>query len=398
MPDTLSPALQETIRKCLQVDRRKRMTVRQALKDDLWLTQEEACPIAAIQRTIYDDIVLGEHQPKRDDNGEEERLTRHQVMMVMQKPLETVRRALMYHPINESTYFTTSTSKESIDVLRTRLLQIVRSKLQRLKLRPADRWIQIKPSFSVVKLSQVVQRYKDQTFWFYVCNDRLIDAIPASRTDHSSPLPSLSSSPSTATSLSIPPLSFSDQRHQQDMALLDVLKRVCQLTGIAYCEISATRLDCVLTLRDAPKTQLSLNGTGTAASREGGVGRANGGVSRSNSTQSTSTILTRLTEDDRSTNKRLSLPLISHFTSSMTTSFFGRSRRRQNPEEKEPREHRTVTPRKTDGVAVFSVQIEYKRQTSNGSLIILRFSKQQGSTTVFKMASGWITGVLADGQ
>ncbi|KAG1085891.1 hypothetical protein G6F42_021207 [Rhizopus arrhizus] len=100
--------------------------------------------------------------------------------------------------------------------------------------------------------------------------------------------------------------------------------------------------------------------------------------------------------------KRMSLPLISHLTSSMTTSFFGRSKPRHSMDEStsithtQPQQQMNKRKQK-EGIAMFTIEIEgHKRR---GDKVSLRFSKQQGSSTVFKMAGGWVAGVMAlDGK
>jgi hypothetical protein len=99
------------------------------------------------------------------------------------------------------------------------------------------------------------------------------------------------------------------------------------------------------------------------------------------------------------------LPLLSHLTSSMTTSFFGRSKPRHSMDESATlNTNNNVTPeqqmnkrKQKEGMAMFTIQIENHRRKVDK--ISLRFSRQQGSNTVFKMAGGWVAGVMAlDGK
>ncbi|KAL0565695.1 hypothetical protein ABG067_009615, partial [Albugo candida] len=65
--------------------------------------------------------------------------------------------------------------------------------------------------------------------------------------------------------------------------------------------------------------------------------------------------------------------------------------------------HNHITPeqvskrKQKEGMAMFTIQIETHKKKSEK--VSLRFSRQQGSTTVFKMAGGWVAGVMAlDGK
>ncbi|KAI8329136.1 kinase-like domain-containing protein, partial [Chlamydoabsidia padenii] len=97
MPASLSPALQTTILKCLQIDRNRRMTVRHALHNDPWLNKNGELPCPLESPTIYDDLIQTQQQQQ----------TRRQLMKSLEQEQPRVKRTLIYHPINTSTYFTT---------------------------------------------------------------------------------------------------------------------------------------------------------------------------------------------------------------------------------------------------------------------------------------------------
>lgn len=110
MPASLSPALQTTILKCLQVDRRRRITVRHALYNDPWLTKNGQLPCPLESPTIYDDLM--QTQQYHGEGGDlaakdKERRTRRQLMKALEQEQPRVKRTLIFHPINASTYFTT---------------------------------------------------------------------------------------------------------------------------------------------------------------------------------------------------------------------------------------------------------------------------------------------------
>lgn len=447
MPSTLSSELQATIRKCLQVDRRKRMTLRQVLKDDPWLTDNGRlhCPVSISPKTVFEEAMVMQDGDREDrDNN-----TRKQFMKDLEKDAQTtnkVRRTVIYHPLNTSTYYTTKAGSsqlmaaagaqvQNVELLRSELLQSIRSRARRLGMKSAERWDTLRSpglksllfsSFQHKKkeslfaassqtsntttssrsISEIVQRItKDQVYHFQLTNHHQYNT-------HSSRLPSLSSSTSTSSiSSSIDArdsavatiedeiVSLEKKSSREVMALL---KQTCQLMGITYVQDSPISLHCVLTLRSAPKKAASTSSSATLLSPSTSNSPAPPPISAHTRKQSqTSSVGTVMGGDETSsTRKRLSLPLISHLTSSMTTSFFGRSKPRHSMDETAT-VNKSVTPenkrKQKEGTAMFTIQLEnHKKKVDKVSL---RFSRQQGSNTVFKMAGGWVAGVMAlDGK
>ncbi|KAI7896845.1 kinase-like domain-containing protein [Mucor mucedo] len=447
MPSTLSSGLQATIRKCLQVDRRKRMTLRQVLKDDPWLTDNGRlhCPVSIAPKTVFEETMVMQEGDREDRDNK----TRKQFMKDLERDAQTankVRRTVIYHPLNTSTYYTTKAGSsqsmaaagaqvQNVELLRSELLQSIRSRARKLGMKSAERWDTLKSpglksllfsSFHHKKkdslfatssqtsnstsssrsLSEMVQRItKDQVYHFQLTNHH--------QYTHSSRPPSLSSSTSTSSlSSSIDArdsavaaiedeiLSIEKKSSREVMALL---KQTCQLMGITYVQDSPVSLHCVLTLRSTPKTTARTSSSATLLSPSTSNSPAPPPISAHTRKQSqTSSMGTMMGGDESSSNrKRLSLPLISHLTSSMTTSFFGRSKPRHSMDETST-VNKSVSPDQTrrkqkEGTAMFTIQLEsHKKKVDRVSL---RFSKQQGSTTVFKMAGGWVAGVVAlDGK
>lgn len=452
MPNTLSPELQATIRKCLQVDRRKRMTLRQALKDDPWLTNNNKlpCPVSSSPRTVFEEamVVTGEEREDRDSK------TRNQFMMDLERDAQNsnkVRRTVIYHPINPSTYYTTKAGSsqsmatttnnnntagaqvQNVELLRSELLQSIRSRAKRLGIKSAERWDTLKsPGFKSLfsfhhhqkkkeplfasssqtsthsntsrTLSEIVQRLaKDQVYHFQLTNQPF--------SSNPSRPPSLSSSTSTSSfSSSMDAVDSALDNIEDEMLSLEkksskevmaLLKQTCQLMGITYLQDSPTSLRCVLTLRSGPKKVVSTSSSSAnllspAASNYPAPPPVTAPkyVRKQSQTSSVGTVMGA----DESSRKRLSLPLISHLTSSMTTSFFGRSKPRHSMDETATVIPQQMTKRNhKEGTAMFTIQIENHKRRSDK--LSFRFSKQQGSNTVFKMAGGWVAGVLAlDGK
>ncbi|KAI8064575.1 kinase-like domain-containing protein [Gongronella butleri] len=235
MPASIGPDLQRTIMKCLQVDRRKRMTVRMALQNDPWLTAfgDLPCPLAT--PTIYDDLV----QAQQADHGDlaakdKERRTRRQLMKTMEMEKPIAARTLVYHPINLSTYFTAappSTTDASatgeggnvdasyhtqqhprygrfvtnVEGFRSDLLQMVCTRTHQLSMTPLDKWQAIAKSkrlgfkASELSLSAMVQRMQDQIHYFQIC---LPSATPPLTINTAIHTPTSMSSPVTPTTTS----------------------------------------------------------------------------------------------------------------------------------------------------------------------------------------------------
>lgn len=462
MPSNLSPELQATIRKCLQVDRRKRMTLRQVLKDDPWLTNNGKlpCPVSMSPKTVFEEAMVVNDDDKEDRDNK----TRKQFMKDLERDAQNVnkvKRTVIYHPINPSTYYTTKVGSsqlitssgaqvQNVELLRSELLQSIRSRARRLGIKSAERWDTFKSpglksllfsSFQQKKdssvssqnsngggssntsrsLSVIVQRIaKDQVYHFQLTNYQQYSHHYHS---HSSRPPSLSSSTSSSISSSMDAVDSAVATIENDFInvekksckeVMALLKQTCQLMGITYVQDSPSSLQCVLTLRSAPKKASTTSSSATLNSPTTTSNSPAPPVSsmpkHTRKQSQTSSVGTMLGGDESSSSrqyKRLSLPLLSHLTSSMTASFFGRSKPRHSMDESASpannNQNNNVTPeqinkkKQKEGVSMFTIQIEYhKRKTDR---ISLRFSKQQGSSTVFKMAGGWVAGVMAlDGK
>ncbi|OBZ90801.1 Serine/threonine-protein kinase MARK2 [Choanephora cucurbitarum] len=420
MPSTLSPDLQATIRKCLQVDRRKRMTLRQVLKDDPWLTDngKTPCPLSNSPKTIYEETMAAEEEKELREEKNRKQFMRD-LEFDVQNP-NKVKRTVIYHPINPSNYYTTKSGSthsmisagqhiQNVELLRSELLQSIRSRARRLRVKSVERWDlhspDLKAFFSLSQksthsLADMVHRIrKDRVYHFQ---------IGSFQNNTPSRPPSLTSSTSSASS------SMIEDRHdmpiENDSMLFEkrctreimaLLKQTCQLMGITYVQRSPVLLECVLTLRSAPKKSANSTTSSTTLTSATPAAPMPPPVSSRQSRKQSQTSSTA-TDETSSTRhyKRLSLPLISQLTSSMTTSFFGRSKPRHSLDETatitKPQQQMDKRKHK-EGMAKFTIEIEsHKKKVDR---INLRFSKSQGSNTVFKMAGGWVAGVMAlDGK
>ncbi|ORY91075.1 kinase-like domain-containing protein [Syncephalastrum racemosum] len=519
MPGTLSADLQTTIRKCLQTDRRKRMTLRQALKDDPWLTNhgELPCPFASVPKTAYDEVVGEEKEEEHVCRADRERRARRQFMKDLERDKNresTVKRTVIYHPVNASTYFTPRPANQNnngttqhnpnqrhypnIEVLRSELLQSIRMRSKRLGMRTADRWDLRSPVQSLTLrfkkksagvtnsqdslhtssasltptatsntnnappsptpspspspsntekslFSEVMHRWtnKDQVYHFHIGKSSL-SRPPSLSSSLSTSTSSLSSTAAEHTASTPRPTRQQQQQQQQQQQhqchptehqqlsitrrherdVMQLLKQTCQLMGITYVQDSPRRLLCVLTLRDGPKGAESSNVNNGGAST-GGPPSSNKMRRRTSRNSSQTTAISSNNDDPtlvlgtsgagesaHQRLRRLSLPLFSQLTSSMTTSFFGRTKQRHSVDEQRKKSNSSEGQqqqqqkeqqrnKRKDGLAVFAIDVEFHSKSNQQHshdivhmLVTLRFSKQQGSTTVFKMAGGWVAGVM----
>lgn len=404
MPSSLSPALQATIKKCLQVDRRKRMTLRQALKDDPWLTNFGQLPCPVSKTTAFEDVM--------DDDD----MTRKQFI----KDLETdnayhkVKKTVIYHPINPSTYYTTKAHQntsnstnvvhvQNVELLRSELLQTIRSRARKLGIKSTEKWetpglkailssLSTSTSTTTTKKSsikQVVQRMtRDQVYHFHYMHP--LSSHPSATRPPSLSSTSTSGASSIASSIDMADSALATMDYQKSphhlKEVMVLLKQTCQLMGITYLQTSSTSLSCILTLRNAPKPSDSNASSATLIAPP----------QKRNHKQSQTSSLGVGDESSTSARKRLSLPLLSHLTSSMTTSFFSRNKARQSSEEQQQQQQQDKVKQK-EGMAMFTIQIEQHKKKLDK--IKLRFSRTQGSNTVFKMAGGWVAGVMSlDGK
>ncbi|KAI8370948.1 kinase-like domain-containing protein [Blakeslea trispora] len=425
MPNTLSSDLQATIRKCLQVDRRKRMTLRQVLKDDPWLTDNGKipCPLSSSPKTIYEETMAEEEKEQREEKNRKQFM--RDLEFDAQNP-NKVKRTVIYHPINSSNYYTTKAGSthsmisagqhiQNVELLRSELLQSIRSRARRLRIKSVERWdlqsADLKSIFSSNQkkpnrsLTEIVHRItKDRVYHFQ---------IGSYQNNTSSRPPSLTTSSSSSLSSAIEDsheapfendsILFEKRCSREIMALL---KQTCQLMGITYVQHSPVSLECVLTLRSEPKKSANSTASSTTLTSATPMATVPPPPSNRQSRKQSQTSSVGTTTDESSSTthtrhyKRLSLPLLSQLTSSMTTSFFGRSKPRHSLDETttitKPQQQMNKRKHK-EGMAKFTIEIEsHKKKTDR---INLRFSKSQGSNTVFKMAGGWVAGVMAlDGK
>lgn len=453
MPENLSSGLQATIRKCLTVDRRKRMGVRQALKDDAWLNDNGR----------LEDLFEHEDHMSSDDKEVTAKLERERIRQRYLRDLEEeksrgrhVRKTILYHPISPSIYFTsrsvqyTPYSKrdhivQSQEMLQKQLIKQVRGELQAAQLHPlsaghdmqspihrllrklkvstanstsgSEPTKRLKKTASTLSLSQLYQRVAKDQITYYTLQP---DIYKQQSLDHAG-----------VVSLS------------REETLVQLVRSACGLLGIVYRHDTPLRLVCVMNMQrittqsasnafsaDQQQQQQQRHPIKTSnstpmlnqqhdAQRSGSFATMDGTTGGKSSLLSNAS--TRTSSRWSRAIKRLSSPFTHnpdetvmmpwsqsfHFQSSMANSTQFRYPQQQQPTmppsssntpPPPPLQHSSFSSesdqdKEQHTTAIFA--IEAFASSEDGTVVGLRFSKMDGSNKVFKYAKGWVTGVLA---
>jgi serine/threonine protein kinase len=395
MPSSLSPELQSTIRKCLSTDRRKRMTVRQVLKNDPWLYKgadtsdfmaksskaDDACEI--LDRTER------EHRLRRNfiADAEHDRMITH------------VNKTLIYHPVNASTYYTTSAlpaaagTEGGLEIMRAELLQDLRYHARRLGVQSINRThIQKTPVIKKIvnhlrfnknqfsdssdmhakgglnSVERIYQRLtKIQTFEYKITGRESAQRFSSRMSSGTT-----QSFTSSSASASLDDNTFCSISKRYELEMTKLIRLACELFGVTFVHCHHNRLLCVVTMRNDGRKMSSLSTLMLQGDNS--------------STTTDSPTLVNQSMDDSDTEKqiyvgkRLSMPLAKK-ASSLTVEETNR-RASMNIDRSLNKEH--------SGTCVFEVEVG----VSPNHLATVNFIKQQGTTIVFKLVSGWIGTVL----
>lgn len=394
MPSSLSPELQATIRKCLTTDRRKRMTVRQVLKDDLWLHNGIELDAVIMNSSNADDACEIADRTER-----EHRLRRNFIADAEHdRTVTRVNRTLIYHPVNASTYYTTSalpatTGTESgLEIMRAELLQELRyharhlgvyslkrnknSKtpvfkqiVKQLKWNKKQQYTDIPGGNEKSSLASVERIYycltKTQTFQYMITGREPSQGLSSRMSSGTQSFTS-----STSTTLDDSMLWSMLKRYESEMTRL--VRLACELFGVTFVHSQHNKLLCVVTMRNDgrkmnPLSTLMLQGD-------------------ANSTTTNSPTLVNHSMDSTDTDrygfldKRTSVPLAAK-SSSLSVEEANR-RASMNIDRSLNKEH--------SGTCVFEVEAVVDRN----HLATIHFIKHHGATIIFKLVSGWISTVL----
>ncbi|KAI9499642.1 kinase-like domain-containing protein, partial [Zychaea mexicana] len=134
MPCHLSEDLKSTIRKCLSLDRRKRLGVRQALQGDPWLNDHGRLE-DPFSRNSNNNLNAEEAIRLRTDRERSRRQYLRDMEEEKRKGLR-IRKTAIYHPVNTTVYFTGSVAHSAIssvdenfdkvELMRANLFQEIR--------------------------------------------------------------------------------------------------------------------------------------------------------------------------------------------------------------------------------------------------------------------------------
>ncbi|KAF7730963.1 hypothetical protein EC973_001009 [Apophysomyces ossiformis] len=495
MPVHLSDGLQRTIRKCLAVDRRKRMALQVALKDDPWLNNYGQLEDLFASKNSKEDHGSSEVDEVVRMKAERERAKR-QHLKDLEEEKRTgyhVKRTIIYHPINQSIYFTSSTphtSKMEVnfrsrEALRASLFQEIQTILHQVGLEPIhnarlsdmkspfhyllhklkrpNSQTHLKKTPSTLSLSQLYQRVtSDQINYYSIqANVRGLSSTTAVDSGRSS---FSSFSMNNSYPYSLRHGTFNQQAMQRDeYELILLVRSACELLGVTYQHDTKMRLTCMMTLRQGTMDKNRGSWFYSLVPRDGQHDGAistptllqkpprsssnDFGQDNNNHGRRSSSFMDKISNSSQTKGggsrwsrqfKRLSMPLHQwsnsiHFNSSSAAisnpgsmtigqGSFARTTSQQQlaqrsgtttaggaaPPALPSPEDQTGSDEKMaqkDGTVIFTIEAfsvprkvkDENRTTTVPShrMVGIRFSKVKGSSKVFKLASGWISGVLA---
>lgn len=475
MPNNLSIDLQNTIRKCMTLDRRRRLGVQQVLSGDEWLTDHNRLPDP-----------FGEGSLRTKDGGEDvvrirtdrDRARRQYLRDMEEEKLKGCRihRRIIYHPINSAIYFTgsfthTPSMEENLraqEHMRADLFQEVRVILSQVQLRPVHsvnltdlkspihhifrkfklpEHHRLKKTTSTLNISHLYKRVtKDQINYYTIqSNVRALSSTTAVSGHSSASLSTFSLENHINQRRMSTVMNDVHSADQDEYELILLVRSTCELLGITYKHETKTQLLCVLTLRNYMVEQNSAQNRYPV--RKSTRDSAWTSQSDAHSATSTPTQLdgkrpkrlqirrrSQLSTDDGHCSassdmsntswssrlnrglKRLSLPLLQqnqnqnphqqgiwsnsiHINSSAAPGSLasaGQHTRQQDEKRKNDAESlRSIGAE--DGTATFLIEAFSVpgRHKDTQRLVALRFSNVKGTSKVFRLATGWINGVLS---
>ncbi|KAG2181461.1 hypothetical protein INT44_008274, partial [Umbelopsis vinacea] len=447
MPSQLSPDLQVTIRKCLNIDRRHRMSIKQALKGDPWLNNYGKLPDPIIRSptSAFDDF--SDMDDSISSRSEMEKRTRRQHIKDLEEEKHRgyrVKRTIVYHPINMTIYFTTPLPhhpklEENIrnqEMLRADILQDIRTKCRRLGIRQTDTasnnesrlpfrlfskltlrkrqdevegalaYGSLRRSGSSLLLNKFSTRLsKDTHYYFTIQAVHGLSSTTAVSSSSGSTFSNLDSnvptSPALAQSTSL------EIQRLDEREMMNLVRSACELLGVTYFCEEEDKLSCILALKSRSSQDQMQNGSSSI------LPRSSLPTSPSSPTlvNNQGYLENRSSLDKSSDNssqkwvgklrKRLSLPLghINLMQSSYASSAVGSTHgtidsSNGKASKKMESSQFTSTPPSKEGSALFTIEVFSVPNNAGRRVVAVKFAKTKGSNKVFKLASGWIGGVL----
>lgn len=439
-PSHLSPELQNTIQKCLSMNRCDRLSLKSFLSTDPWFNNfgtlnnifDDRIPnpfYNANEATeAYIESIQSEDSNRIKYSAQHSKLRCKQDLQEEKKRGLRVPKTVIYHIFNPSTYFTGPAPHSSLNPIdlegqsqvimelnENLLVTLKQNRLQPIsltdlkspisqlfrKLKRTESQQQLRKTSSALNLSHLYQRVaKDQTTYYsmqcHVHTDSsttVISGISNASTfvDKSRRLSHRFSMMFSSNTLP------EEQRHPSEM--IKVIRSVCEILGITYYQTTATQLVCLLTLRNCKKQQQQKVLSRFASSERLSNKGKSSFISSNTSTQSS----VSNNWFSRQVNRFSGQQQQSNMVSSASTGFvlgnsshdllsMGRATQLQQDED---------TKEDPEGFVLLSVDtfhVPSSKVNADGTplqIVGTRYSKLKGSNKVFKLAKGWIQMLLS---
>ncbi|KAI7872631.1 kinase-like domain-containing protein [Mucor mucedo] len=479
IPSYLSTGLNNTIKKCMSIDKTKRTRVHLALKDDPWLTGNGTLPdIFSYNKLQHSTstlppVILSKEDELARLKKEKERL-KFQHMRDMEdekRSKKFIKRTIICHPKNPSIYFTSAVPHSAkpedkytnSETQRHLLFQKINEISHQIQLSSTQNAGKSPIRHLLRKLKQpenVSVNGNTSANSLHLRNDgSSTDISNTSSSGNASPTPtktivrkstsnmSLSQlyqrvtkdqihyytfqlTPQTAMRLTgIAESSFSLQHTQQDeFTMMLIIRGICDIMGITYHRDKNDHLICVMALSDyineKPRSFYKLrrrdskiassNQSLSGQNREGSTGSQQsfsrssaGDMNRSSYFGSsrfskfkrmTSNVLssifpyhssTLVVQDSRSVRyppfPTLNRPGSSQSSQNSQTTNTNNNNENENQDGED----------KKSGVAIFAIEIiSLSKDSIQNRITAIKISKIEGSSKVFRIACGWLTGAI----
>ncbi|CEG65727.1 hypothetical protein RMATCC62417_02450 [Rhizopus microsporus] len=368
IPNSLSKELQQTISKCMSIDKTKRTRVHLALKDDAWLNKNGQLSDLF---SIESNIPIDKEEKKR------------------------VKRTLICHPTGHSTYYTSTlvpasphpediyTHREAIrHVLLQRIHELSRSiqlescsskspikhfmrKLKQPSVPPPPL---LRKATSNMSLSQLYQRVtKDQVHYysFRLSPEHVVRYLPG----------------------------ISDLAQQDECMLMKVVIHACDMMGISYYMDRHDRMTCIMVLNHVEQHQPRMYPLKKDSKM---TPSPNPSLTEMTTSMSHASSSSDLNKSSYASSSRFSK--IKRVTSHVLSSMFPHQPNTSTVVIKD-----TITSiptsqldiRQKESVAMFIVEsFSLSNNNPHQRTAVVKLTKLEGSSKVFRIASGWITAVI----
>jgi hypothetical protein len=419
IPQTLSIDLRNTILKCMSIDKHKRMRVHIALKGDPWLSDNGKLPnifTYGAQTPMASVITAKSTDDEKLQYKNEKEKMKYQHMRDLEEEKRSkklLKKTIVCHPKNPSIYFTgavphspkteeTFANSETQRHLHFQKINDLRRQIQlvpaagnkspiRNLLRKINKQQQditppreaIRKTTSNMSLSQLYQRVaKDQIHYYaFQLTPHIVMRL---------------------TGVGESSVSFQTTQQDESVMML-IIRGICDIMGITYHRDKNDRLICVMTLSDYvnekpssfyklkrkdSKIASSNQSLGLDGSSQASFSKSSAGFSDLNISGSS-----KFGKFKRMTSHVLSSLFPYHSSTLVQDSI----RVPPIPQQSSFRALPLVEPENDDkksGVALFAIDVISLSKDMTNRVAAVRMSKMDGSSKVFRIACGWITGAI----